>query len=174
MTVTTYTPLAAVNTKAVADQRYIADFSFLAFLGEEVTLAAAEAATNAAIAREAAEEAGAFIYTSYADAVAGLNLIADGVFVKVLVDETRNGRQAIYRVEPADPVSVLFDFSNNTYSTGVPERTLIFVRFPGLNLVDTPATSTSLGFFGDIALDSNFVYFAIGVNQWRRIALGTF
>jgi hypothetical protein len=37
-----------------------------------------------------------------------------------------------------------------------------------------PPTSTSAGLPGQITFDANFLYVAIGKNQWKRIALSAF
>jgi hypothetical protein len=41
-------------------------------------------------------------------------------------------------------------------------------------VVAAPATSGAKGVPGQIAFDQNFVYVAVGVNQWKRIALVAF
>lgn len=49
------------------------------------------------------------------------------------------------------------------------------VRATGLRLVSTavPATASSAGTAGDIAIDSGYIYVAVGANTWKRAALTT-
>lgn len=45
---------------------------------------------------------------------------------------------------------------------------------PGMNPVSVPTTSTSPGIVGDFSYDSNFLYFCVGVNLWKKVALSAF
>lgn len=42
------------------------------------------------------------------------------------------------------------------------------------NAVAPPLTSASVAIAGQIAFDQNFLYIAVGKNQWKRIALTAF
>lgn len=39
---------------------------------------------------------------------------------------------------------------------------------------NVPATSVSVGVFGQIATDGTWLYVAVGTNSWKRIALAAF
>ena len=43
------------------------------------------------------------------------------------------------------------------------------VGTPGVTVVAVPATRTSTGVVGQIAVDTNHVYICIGTNSWARI-----
>lgn len=43
-----------------------------------------------------------------------------------------------------------------------------------LNFVGVPANSTASGTAGQVAADASFVYFCIGTNLWRRVAVSAF
>lgn len=46
-----------------------------------------------------------------------------------------------------------------------------FVPFIAVERVDVPTTNSSLGSFGQFALDNSYAYFCVGTNTWRRSAL---
>ena len=159
---------ATLNNTAVADLDYIADVS------GEVIAARSETAINALIATAAARESCTTLFSTYDAAFRGATALTDGGYVKVLVDETKNGQQSIYQIDLPGNVTLDFDFDANAYKLGNINLDLVFVAKPVLNYVGVPLTSTSTALAGDIAIDTNFLYVAVGINQWKRIALGAF
>ena len=111
-------------------------------------------------------------YATYADAMADVWNLPDGVIVRVLADETRGGRSAWYRARPVQAESLVLDFLSGTYSAA--ESPLVFIKSQDLRLVSVPATSTSAGTPGDVALSTTYLYVAVATNTWRRVALTTF
>lgn len=122
------------------------------------------------------EEGGAFkVFANYAEALAGLSGLIDGMIIKVLTDETMGDRTTFYQVDLADPVSLDLDFTSETYAIGSAQNTLIFARVQDFSRVATaPLTSTSPGFQGDYFADANFFYYCYAPDSWRRIAGVTF
>lgn len=159
---------ATLNNTAVADLDYIADVS------GEVIAARSETAINALIATAAARESGTTLFSTYDAAFRGATALTDGGYVKVLVDETKNGQQSIYQIDLPGNITLDIDFTTQTAQIGSINLDLVFVAKPVLNYVGVPLTSTSTALAGDIAIDTDFLYVAVGINQWKRIALGAF
>ncbi|MDF3843371.1 hypothetical protein P3W55_16785 [Pseudomonas citronellolis] len=111
-------------------------------------------------------------YATYAEAMADVWNLPDGGIVRVLADETRGGRSAWYRTLIPSGESLVLDFIAGAYS--VAESPLVFIKSQDLRLVSVPATSTSAGTPGDVALSTTYLYVAVATNTWRRVALSTF
>ncbi len=45
---------------------------------------------------------------------------------------------------------------------------------PGMNYVSVPTSSTFPGNVGDFSYDSNFIYFCVGTNLWKKVGLSAF
>jgi hypothetical protein len=45
---------------------------------------------------------------------------------------------------------------------------------PGMNYVTVPTSATAPGVVGDFSYDSNFIYFCVSANLWKKVALSTF
>lgn len=162
------------RTEAEVNDTAVSELFALPNQEEELLSARDEAVASANTAKAAAGEAGATIAASYATAVALAPMLPDGAYIRVLVDSTRNNQQTIYFVDQPDNPALVVDFAADAYQTGTSVLELDFVRSVGINLVSVPTTSTSPGFVGDIAVDTTHVYFAVAVNQWKRITLESF
>lgn len=168
--------MAAVirRTEAGINDTAVSELFSLPNQEEELLSARNEAVSASLIARSAAEEAGATVVATFTTAQAVAPMLADGGYIKVLVDSTRDNQQTIYLVDQPDPTLLDFDFVGNTYSVGSNVLQLTYIRSVGLNIVPAPATSSSLGLVGDIAVDSTHLYVVIAANTWKRIALESF
>ena len=113
---------------------------------------------------------GVQVYRTFAEAFAARFLFKDLQLIRVAKDETRGGAETYYSVSLPASGTLSLDFTAGRYE----QLTVGFFKNVGLNFVAAPATSTSAGFVGDVAVDSNFAYFAVGLNQWKRTALTTF
>lgn len=132
--------------------------------------AAAALAVSARTSAEAlAELSGATVCATHADAVAALSTLADGAVVRVVEDETQGGRSSWYRVLLGEGASLELDFVAGEYGQGG----LVFMHSQ-LKLVAVPATSTSPGAAGSLAIDAGYLYVAVGTNTWKRAALSAF
>jgi hypothetical protein len=134
------------------------------------------AATSYAGIQQIIYEAGLFkIYATYPLAEAALNGLAEGMFVKVLVDATQGNRTTYYQVDLTDDISLDLDFITPAYGLGYGYDRLVFVKAQDFNRVAAaPATSTSAGFQGDYFSDATYFYYCYAANLWRRTAGSTF
>lgn len=139
----------------------------------EAVVSANLAKSSSLLASDAAELAKiSAIYPAYADAYAAVWALPDGVIVRVLADETRNGRSSWYRTNTPHGPSLSLDFGLGSYSQAEPPLT--FVKSDDLRQVAVPATATAIGSVGDYALDAAHLYLAVASNVWKRVALSEF
>ena len=145
-------------------------------VAESVTaaqLAATHAQASSQIAADAAELAKLErLYATYADAYAAVWTLPEGVIVRVLADETRNGRSSWYRTNTPPGPSLSLDFGLGSYAQAEPPLT--FIKSDDLRQVAVPATATAIGSVGDYALDAAHLYLAVASNVWKRVALSEF
>lgn len=82
-----------------------------------------------------------------------------------LAQKPRSSSVWVSQQQLVDDLSALFAVVNR-----------LVTELDSLNLrrVDVPATSTSPGTLGDFAINTNYVYFCIGTDSWKRLALATF
>lgn len=68
------------------------------------------------------------------------------------------------------------DTVNSTQAQGVQYLGLIYkaLRETFPNVVGVPATATSSGTAGQVAMDTGFLYVCVATNVWRRVAIAAF
>lgn len=114
------------------------------------------------------------VYSTYAEALPNLSQLVDGVIITVLVDETRNNRKTYYRVDIAEDLTLSLNFTDGVYGSGNSTDSFAFVNQDDFKLSAVPASSTSPGTTGEIALDANFLYYCYATNLWRRVTGSAF
>lgn len=113
-----------------------------------------------------------FISSNFA--AVDITQLEDGDFVQVDFDENFANRRTRYKYSGADYISLSLNFDAKTYSSGVSTATLAFDTYVDPQVVAVPATATSTGRLGEIAVDADFLYVAVSANSWKRIALTAF
>lgn len=114
------------------------------------------------------------IYFTYLEAANDIQNIPVARYIKVVSSEDNYGRETYYYVSDADSPSLIFDFAEDSYQTGLSEKGLEFAGQAGVNFVSSaPADSAADGVPGDIFSDDSYLYF-YGETGWRRVAGASF
>lgn len=149
---------------------------------QEAELQAKAARDSAVIAKSEAQAISEFlktpeVFNTLEDAnIVLLNnaLKPEGYVVLILKDSEYNNAKTFRVLRKAEPISVDIDFVNNEYVLGNPEDFLEFSSYLSPQLLDVPNSSSSFGFYGAFAVDSEYFYYAVSDSVWRRIPSNSF
>ena len=129
----------------------------------------ANAATNLAnTAQATANTASNLAASASATAVTASNLAATANTTAGTATNLANAAQATANTASNLAASAQTTANGKLATNGV---ALVSLLSSNVVMLSAPATLTSSGLPGDIARDSNYLYIAIGTNQWRRTTL---
>ncbi len=162
-TATTKAGEAATSaTNAAASATSASGASARAVLAETNTVAA-----RALVDQALQEDSRTRAYETFDQAEDAAFTLPDGLLLRALVDGS--GRSGWYKTLGGETLALGLGFAAEAYESA--DSSLLLVRKDTSRLVDVPETSTSAALPGDYAIGADFMYFATGVNQWKRLTL---
>ena len=137
------------------------------------TAAASQASNDRLAVNQAFQDAGGLqvYFGTHSDAKTSAVTLPAGTPIVIGRDERYNNRRTLNRVSYAGGDSLSLDFTSNIYQV---DDMVEFVGYISPQLIDVPTTSSSFGFLGAFAVDTNYLYVGVGTNSWKRITLEAF